>query len=140
MWACFIMDRLLSLITSRPQTIRSRQISIQLPCPEKCFLFDEDFQGPSLPDFPDSTSDHVDVLSYFVKAIDLWGVMLDLFGTVGGSPPKGPVDYEDEFLKADAAIKEWISCLPARMKWSTRNYRTFRMLGEGSLLFLFISS
>jgi hypothetical protein len=133
MWTCFILDRLLCFVTARPQTIKSRQITIQLPCPEKSFFFDEDFRGPGLPDLPGAKSDQVDVLSYLVKAVDLWGVMLDLFGTINLSPPKGPVDYEDEFLKADAAVKEWMSCLPERMKWSIRNYRTFRILGEGGL-------
>ena len=133
MWTCFTLDRLLSFITSRPQTIQSRQLSMQLPCPEKCFLFDEDYRGPSLSDFPNSSSEQAEVLHYFLKAVDLWGVMIDLFATIGNTTPKGPTDYEDEFFKADLAVKDWISRLPTKMKWSTRNYRTFRLLGEGTL-------
>ena len=51
LWTCFIMDRLLCFLTARPQVFRSRQISIQLPCPTKNFLFDEDFRGPGLSEF-----------------------------------------------------------------------------------------
>lgn len=133
MWTCFIMDRLLCFLTARPQVFRSRQISIQLPCSTKGFLFDEDFSGPTLMEFPFSVSQDAEVLPFFIKAVELWGVLIDLYGTVGNHSPVGTTEYEDEFFDGHAKVKEWLGNLPSKMIWSTRNYRVFRLLGEGHL-------
>lgn len=133
LWTCFIMDRMLCFLTARPQVFRTRQISIQLPCPARSFLFDQGFQGPGIADFQASAADTTEVLPFLIKAVDLWGVMIDLFGTVGNASPGGLIEYEEEFYKAHNAVLEWVINLPPRITWSMDNYRIFCMLGEDNL-------
>lgn len=132
-WTCFVMDRMLCFLTARPQVFRSRHVSVQLPCPDRSFLFDEAHKGPGLADFDSSTYENAEVLPFFLRAVDLWAVMIDLFGTVGNTSPQGFTEDEEEFYKAHNAVLKWVGNLPSRMKWSMSNYRIFRMLGEGSL-------
>jgi hypothetical protein len=81
MWTCFIMDHLVSPVCSRPLTLRSIKLSIQLPCPETEFEFDEISQGPvwTLETGPNPKS--FEVLPYFIKAVEYWGTMSDIFAT-----------------------------------------------------------
>jgi hypothetical protein len=65
--------------------------------------------------------------------VDLWGVLIDLFGTVSNSSPEGLIEYEDEFYKAHNTVLSWIGSLPPRMAWTMNNYRIFNLLGEGNL-------
>lgn len=133
LWTCFVMDRMLCFLTARPQVFRTRHISIQLPCPAANFLFEEEYHGPGMMELHVPVLETVEVLPFFLKAVDLWGVLTDLFGTVGNSSPQGLVEYEDEFYKAHNNVLDWINNLPARMTWSMKNYRTFCLLGEGNL-------
>ena len=81
MWTCFIMDRLISSVCSRPLTLRSIKISIQLPCPEAHFEFEKISPTPlwTLETGPNPES--FEVLPYFIKAVEYWGIMSDLFAT-----------------------------------------------------------
>lgn len=81
MWTCFIMDRLISSVCSRPLALRSIKLSIQLPCPEPNLEFEKISHGPiwSLETGPNPES--FEVLPYFIKAVEHWGIMSDIFGT-----------------------------------------------------------
>ncbi|RDW62032.1 hypothetical protein BP6252_11465 [Coleophoma cylindrospora] len=136
MWACFIMDRLVAHVTGRPYTFQTKNLSAKLPCAESAFLFEETSSstssaatietGPS----PECT----EVLPFFIKAVDLWSVMTDLFATgVKSTSTLGAASPNHEFYRAEQELRTWKDNLPARMKWSMKNYRTHRVLGQGSL-------
>jgi hypothetical protein len=132
-WTCFTMDRMLCFLTARPQVLRSRHISIQLPCPTRSFVLEEAYRGPSLKDISTYANESIEVLPFFLVAVDLWGKMMDLFGTVGNISPEGLTEDESEFYECHIAVLKWIENLPAKMTWSAENYKIFRLLGEGSL-------
>lgn len=75
------MDRLVSSVCSRPITLRSIKLSLKLPCPEADFEFDEMSQESiwTLETGPNPKS--FEVLPYFIKAVEYWGLMSDLFAT-----------------------------------------------------------
>ena len=134
LWTCFIMDRLVSYVCSRPQTLRTVKIAVQLPCPERPFLFEEKFSGSIsfLETGPDP--DTSEVLPYFLKAVEHWGAMTDMSASrVKGPPTHAPTDSAGEFYKAEAAILSWRRNLPSRMTWSLKNYRAHQLLGQGSM-------
>jgi hypothetical protein len=132
MWTCFILDRVISFITARPQMFQATKLQIGLPCSEQAFLFEEETRCFKLTELSEMTSEYSELLPYFVKAIELWGVMTDLFKSSNskGDPPD---DGGGRFFRAEAAIKMFISRLPAKMEWSVKNYRTYRILGQGCL-------
>ena len=134
LWSCFIMDRLVSFICSRPQTLRSVKLRVQLPCPERQFLFGETYSGPiSFLDI-DPDPETSEVLPYFIKAVEYWGTMTDIFASgVKGPPSRSPTDSEGEFYKAEAAVVSWKRALPTRMQWSMSNYRGHQEFGQGSM-------
>lgn len=75
------MDKLVAHVCSRPQTMVAKKVRAPLPCPERSFLFGEVFPGPVsfLETGPDP--DTSEVLPYFIKAIEHWGIMTEIFAT-----------------------------------------------------------
>lgn len=134
LWTCFIMDRLVSSVCSRPQTLRTIKLRVQLPCPERHFIFGDTYTGPIsfLDTGPDPETS--EVLPYFIKAVEHWGSMTDIFASgVRGPPSQSPTDSEGDFYKTEAAVVSWIQSLPPRMQWSMSNYRAHQLLGQGSM-------
>ena len=134
LWTCFIMDRLVSFVCSRPQTLRTSKLCVQLPCAEGPFIFGETSPAPAsfLETGPNpSTSE---VLPYFIKAVEYWGSMTDIFATgVRGPSARGPTDPKGDFYNAEAVLMSFKQSLPPRMVWSLKNYRAHRLLGQGSI-------
>jgi hypothetical protein len=128
------MDRLVASVCSRPQTLQSAKLQAHLPCPERLFIFEEEFSGPIslLETGPDPETS--EVLPFFIKAVDHWGIMHDIFSSsLKGPPSQAPTDPTGEFYKAEAAVISWRTSLPQRMQWSMANYRAHRLLGQGSM-------
>jgi hypothetical protein len=127
------MDRLVSFVCSRPQTLRSQKLRVQLPSMEGPFLFGETASAPIsfLESGPNPNTS--EVLPYFIKAVEHWGTMTDIFANgVQGPPSQSPTDLRGEFYNAQATIISWKKNLPPRMVWSLKNYRAHRLLGQGN--------
>jgi hypothetical protein len=134
LWTCFIMDRLVSAVCSRPQTLRTIKLRCFLPCPEPSFLLEKVSSMSSRTLDIGPSPDCLEVLPYFIKTIEHWGTMVDIFASgVKGPPSQAPTHAESEFYKAEQALKAWKSSLQDPMSWSMKNYRAHRMLGQGSL-------
>lgn len=121
-------------LLSAPDTPERQTLRVQLPCPERLFLFAEN--PPSHVSFLETGPDPEtsEVLPYFIKAVEHWGTMTDIFASgVKGPPSQSPTDSEGEFYKAEAAAISWRRNLPPRMQWSMNNYRAHQLLGQGSM-------
>ncbi|KAL3417185.1 fungal specific transcription factor [Phlyctema vagabunda] len=128
------MDRLVSHVTARPYTLRTIKLNIQLPCSETAFLFEESSSGSTSTLETGPRLDCTEVLPFFIKTVALWGTMTDIFANgVRGSTSNSPTDPNGAFYQAEQEIKIWKDTLPSRMQWSMKNYRTHRVLGQGSL-------
>ncbi len=131
LWTCFIMDRLVSYVCARPQTLRSIKLRCLLPCPESDFGFED---SSSTTDTLESgpSPGCKEVLPYFIKAVEHWGLMMDIFasGVTAGPPLQRPTDCSGQFWAAENALKAWISTLPPRMQWSMKTYRAHREISQ----------
>ncbi|KAF8858364.1 hypothetical protein BDZ45DRAFT_546535, partial [Acephala macrosclerotiorum] len=132
LWTCFIMDRLSSVICSRPQTLFPTKLRCFLPCPEAAFFFEE---CPGRRFLLDSGPDHEsqEVYPFLIKAIEYWGIMTDIFALGLMGKQSSPTDPDSCFYKTEQSIKSFKRNLPSRMQWSLKNYKTHRMLGQGSM-------
>jgi hypothetical protein len=138
LWTCFIMDRLVASACSRPWTLRPIKLSIRLPSSRSDFLHGIPPQGPiqTLESGPDMHS--AEVIPYYIKAVEYWGSMSDIFATgVRGPPRTAPTDTNGEFFKTEKEIKAWRSSLPSFMKWNLKNYQAHREAGQGNLFVSF---
>lgn len=134
MWLAFITDRLISYVLARPQTIGTRKLTIQLPCSESTFTFEEYYQGPSIHEFGLSGSVTSDsVFPYVIKAFDSWGTSTDIFANLALSTNSPTADYKDELRQAEADLEAWSLNLPQRMRWSAQNYRAHKRMGDEHL-------
>ncbi|KAE8453322.1 hypothetical protein EG329_011389 [Mollisiaceae sp. DMI_Dod_QoI] len=133
LWTCFIMDRLSSVFCSRPQTLYTAKLRCFLPSCQDSFFFEE--SPPSRRSLIDSGPDPdcQEVYPFFIKAIEYWSVLADIFALGLQGPPSAPTDCNSDFYKAEKAIKTWKENLPSRMQWSIKNYKTHRLLGQGSM-------
>lgn len=132
LWTCFIMDRLSSVICSRPQTLCSPKLRCFLPSSESSFFFEECPGRRYLLDSgPDPESR--EVYPFLIKAIEYWGIMTDIFalGLMGNQ--SSPTDSNSCFYKTEQSINSFKENLPSRMQWTMKNYKTHRMLGQGSM-------
>ncbi|KIW36990.1 uncharacterized protein PV06_10888 [Exophiala oligosperma] len=133
MWTCFIVDRLLALVSSRRYAIPRDSLTIQLPCPEDAFLFEEAMPGPTLHDFSAEVGTR-NLLAQTVKSIEAWGEMAHHFATgTRLTSVTSALDRENEFYQSEQLTKGLIMALPRRLKWSLQNYATHRALGVGCL-------
>ncbi|KAH8898747.1 hypothetical protein GQ53DRAFT_359630 [Thozetella sp. PMI_491] len=130
MWTCYILDRLMAVACSRPQTVLRDSLTIQLPAPEDDFLFGVKFVGPKLDNFSAQSSVQC-LFSYFIKAVDLWAESTTQF-------PLGKLFNDDTqamnpLPPPNEAASLWLKSLPAPLTWSTQNYALHRKRGTATL-------
>lgn len=137
MWTCFMIDNLVSFVTSRPRTIQHKAMSIQLPCPPASFLFGEDYSMPTLGNLTPEKLQTEDLMPFFVQTLQLWGGVTEevaewVIGRGNGSISS---TANDDRRDADIVshLKTWVSQLPTRLRWSISGYRAFRLLGGDDL-------
>jgi Fungal specific transcription factor domain len=132
-WACFVMDRLISYCCSRPQMIDIRSVRVQLPCPETNFAFEQPYIGPGFDEILLSASQapNLGVLPFLVATVRLWGDMAYLLVRDGRKISQfSPTDPRSEFYQLDKATDEISNALPSCLKWSPRNYKLYRSVGQ----------
>lgn len=136
MWTAFTLDRLVSYVMARPQTISVHKLRIQLPCPNHLYVFGEAYDGPDIhqPLLGDVVND--DILAYTIRAINLWGACTDLFANlaIGNSSSSAPLEIE--LRRMEITIETWTAQLPERLHWSLNNYAAHKLLGTGSQFIL----
>lgn len=132
-WACFTMDRLVSFCTSRPTSIDTTTVRIQLPCPESVFAFGEPYTGPYLGGYlvPASQPSQANIAPLYVTAIRIWGDMCRLQMVLGRRRLKHlPTDSQGEFYQLTKAVENLCQSLPPSMRWSEYNYRLYQAVGQ----------
>lgn len=137
-WASLLMDRLIAMCDCRPQVVRKRNITIQLPCPEATYAYEDEHKGIYLQDLLSNAHNvsQVGILPYLLTTVVLWGDLADCFGA-GGRANRyhnlPPTDPESIFYKAEKALVDWTSSLPEKMQWSMSNYRLHQGIGHGKI-------
>ncbi|KAK2469891.1 hypothetical protein H9L39_18706 [Fusarium oxysporum f. sp. albedinis] len=133
-WTCFILDRLLSMTSSRVQAIDQSSLGIQLPCPDSHFLFAETYTGPSLHTLTAQDFEQ-GLLAHIIKSVDLWGNVAQQFicGGRRSSSPPSPLVLGNPCYESSQVISQWWSALPSRFHWSLSAYATHRDLGTSTL-------
>lgn len=136
MWTAFILDRLVSYVMARPQTIGIHKLRIQLPCPNHLYVFGEAYDGPDIhqPFVGDLAND--DILAYVIRAINLWGECTDLFANLAIEDTSSSAQREIELRRMEFTIETWTAQLPDRLHWSPHNYAAHKHLGTGSQFIL----
>lgn len=134
-WACFLMDRLVSYGCWRPQMIDLECISINLPCPENAFAFEEPFDGPRLNTLPfPCAGTSLGVAPYFIAALELWA-QATYVQIKGGRRwnDHHPSSSASSFSRLGARLDEFINSIPRFMQWSTQNRKAFRHTNQEGL-------
>ncbi|KAF3396960.1 hypothetical protein DPV78_007306 [Talaromyces pinophilus] len=135
MWTAFILDRLVSYVMARPQTIAVHKLRIQLPCPNHLYVFGEAYDGPDIHQslLGDANDD---ILAYVIRAVNLWGACTDLFANLAIGDKSSSAQLEIELRQMEFTIETWTVQLPDRLHWSPNNYAAHKLLGTGSQFIL----
>lgn len=136
MWTAFILDRLVSYVMARPQTIGAHKIRIQLPCPNHLYVFGEAYDGPNIHQALLGDIANDDILAYVIRVINLWGACTDLFANLAIGDKNSSAQLENELRKMEFTIETWTANLPDRLHWSLDNYAAHKLLGTGSQFIL----
>lgn len=151
-WACFFVERLLSTGYMAPSKLRSlslslQKTSIQLPCPESNFLFNQPiltelFDG-SLPE--NTQSDTTSMAPYqrslqlefmtgpLIRLSNLWSE-ISRWALCGGYTKDitPPWLNQSQFHRSFELLKAWHENLPPRAVWSYTNYSAYSSPGESA--------
>ncbi|KAK4156056.1 fungal-specific transcription factor domain-containing protein [Chaetomidium leptoderma] len=150
MWACFLMDRFNSSGTDRPTFVREETLKIPLPIKEKNFQYDlpgptETLSGqvlePLSDDRPNEAKDNMGVAAWMIKAIALWGRIINYLNQgkkeLDPHPMWSPDSGYTELLKQ---TEDFLTELPACLAYTPENlklHETDNMANQ--FLFLHIS-
>ncbi|KAF3064654.1 hypothetical protein GL218_01414 [Daldinia childiae] len=152
MWACFLMDRFNSSGTDRPMFIKEETIKIQLPIKEKLFQLDmpgptEDLQGQVPHPVPmdegqlSDAKDNMGVAAYMVRAIALWGRIINFLNQGGmDSDEHSMWEGDSEYAVLLKQAEDFAENLPDGLKYSAENLHLHQTEGMANqFLFLHIS-
>ncbi|KAK6381594.1 hypothetical protein LTS17_004653 [Exophiala oligosperma] len=138
-WACFVMDRLVAYCCWRPQMIGLDCVSLNLPCPETIFTFEESFDAPTLDtlSFPCEVS-RLGLLPYYIAIVNLWSQATYIQVKGGRRYNKHQFDSSTyPFSPLEKEINDIHDSLPATVRWSTQNRKLFRHTGQEALFVTF---
>ncbi|KAI1096492.1 hypothetical protein F5B19DRAFT_436773 [Rostrohypoxylon terebratum] len=152
MWACFLMDRFNSSGTDRPMFIKEETVKIQLPIKEKLFQLDmpgptEDLQGQVPHPVPTDESqlsdakDNMGVAAYMVRAIALWGRIINFLNQGGKDTDEQPMwETDSEYTALLKQAEDFADNLPDGLKYSAENLHLHQTEGMANqFVFLHIS-
>lgn len=152
MWACFLMDRFNSSGTDRPMFVKEETVKIQLPIKEK--LFQLDMPGPTenlseqvphpVPTDEGQLSDAKDnmgVAAYMVRAIALWGRIINFLNQGGKDIDAHPMwEPDSEYASLLKDAEDFSEKLPDGLKYNAENLHLHQTEGMANqFLFLHIS-
>lgn len=110
-------------------------VSLNLPCPETTFTFEEAFDAPTLDtlSFPCEVS-RLGLLPYFIAIVNLWSQATYVQVKGGRRYNKHRFDSSAyPFSPLEKEINDFHDSLPATMRWSTQNRKVFRHTGQDAL-------
>ncbi|XXH04768.1 hypothetical protein Hte_011190 [Hypoxylon texense] len=152
MWACFLMDRFNSSGTDRPMFIKEETVKIQLPIKEKLFQLDmpgptENLQGQVPHPVPtdegqlSDAKDNMGVAAYMVRAIALWGRIINFLNQGGMDLDEHPMwETDSEYASLLKQAEDFAENLPDGLKYSAENLHLHQTEGMANqFLFLHIS-
>jgi hypothetical protein len=152
MWACFLMDRFNSSGTDRPTFIKEESIKVQLPIKEKFFQLDmpgptEDLKGnvphPVSPGAGQlsNAKDNMGVAAYMIRAIALWGRIINYLNLGGNEEDPHPMYSADStYASLIKQTESFDSTLPDSLKYAPENLHTHETEGlANQFLFLHIA-
>lgn len=152
MWACFLMDRFNSSGTDRPMFIKEETVKIQLPIKEKLFQLDmpgptEDLQGQVPHPVPldegqlSDAKDNMGVAAYMVRAIALWGRIINFLNQGGKDSDDHPMwETDSEYARLLKQAEDFADNLPDGLKYSAENLHLHQTEGMANqFVFLHIS-
>ncbi|KAI0902216.1 zinc finger transcription factor 1 [Annulohypoxylon nitens] len=152
MWACFLMDRFNSSGTDRPMFIKEETVKIQLPIKEKLFQLDmpgptEDLQGQVPHPVPtdegqlSDAKDNMGVAAYMVRAIALWGRIINFLNQGGKDTDEQPMwETDSEYTALLKQAEDFADNLPDGLKYSAENLHLHQTEGMANqFVFLHIS-
>ncbi|KAF5857868.1 hypothetical protein ETB97_005175 [Aspergillus alliaceus] len=133
MWACFMMDRYNSSGSQRPPIGNEKFIQIQLPMKESNFQMEipgptEDLDGNIPNPVPDNVGqlsnakDNMGVSAYIIRAIVLWGRIVDYLNLGGKKKDIHPLwSPESGYSRLKRQIEEFSSSLPSHLSFTYEN-------------------
>lgn len=132
-WACCVVDRLISYSCNKPFTVSIQSASIQLPCPENVFAFDEVYTGLTVKDVALQANQvsQVGIMPFFIAMVGLWGDMALLHVSGGRRRSKyGPYAPEGELFQYQRAIEDFSASLPPSLNWSAQKHKIHQFTGQ----------
>ncbi|KIM99929.1 hypothetical protein OIDMADRAFT_55819 [Oidiodendron maius Zn] len=132
-WSCLIMDRIVAYCCARPQTLHLSASTIQLPCSEASFAFNEEYNGPNIHAVMADNSAEISlhgILPYYIVSVALWGNMADIY-TRGRLPEEFPRTHPSStFTLGMNGLQQWLKTIPTKYRWSPSNYILHKSLGD----------
>ncbi|KAJ5084572.1 hypothetical protein NUU61_009151 [Penicillium alfredii] len=133
MWACFLMDRYNSSGSQRPPIGNERFLQLQLPIKETHFQMEipgpaEDLDGDVPNPVPEDTGqlsnakENMGVSAYIIRAIVLWGRIVDYLNLGGKRKEPHPLWHPDSgYMQLKRQIEEFSAALPASLTFTYEN-------------------
>ncbi|GAB1209263.1 hypothetical protein APSETT445_008035 [Aspergillus pseudonomiae] len=133
MWACFMMDRYNSSGSQRPPIGNEKFIQIQLPIKESHFQMEipgptEDLDGNVPNPVPEdvgqlsNAKDNMGVSAYIIRAIVLWGRIVDYLNLGGKKKDAHPLwSPESGYTHLKRQIEEFSASLPSHLAFTYEN-------------------
>jgi hypothetical protein len=139
-WACFTMDRLITVCCARPQMIDLDSIRLNLPCPENTFAFDQTCSVPPLEalTLPTNEVHRLGLAPYFLAILNLWGQAIYFQGLRGRRYSKNaPTDPDGRFKQLETKIFQYYNALPQCLIWNQQNRKLHHSTGQADLFINF---
>ena len=136
MWAAFLMDRYNSSGSQRPPSGNEKFMQIQLPIKESQFQMEipgptEDLDGDVPNPVPEDVGqlsnprDNMGVSAYIIRAIVVWGRIVDYLNLGGKKKDKYPLwAPESGYMSLKRQIDEFSASLPSSMLFTYENLQT----------------
>ncbi|KNG86609.1 C6 transcription factor [Aspergillus nomiae NRRL 13137] len=133
MWACFMMDRYNSSGSQRPPIGNEKFLQIQLPIKESHFQMEipgptEDLDGNVPNPVPEdvgqlsNAKDNMGVSAYIIRAIVLWGRIVDYLNLGGKKKDAHPLwSPESGYTHLKRQIEEFSASLPSHLAFTYEN-------------------
>ncbi|KAJ5774386.1 hypothetical protein N7457_009282 [Penicillium paradoxum] len=133
MWGCYLMDRYNSSGSQRPPIGNEKFLQIQLPIKETHFQMEipgptEDLDGDIINPMPEdegqlsNAKENMGVSAYIIRAIVIWGRIVDYFNLGGKRKDKHPLWHPDSgYMVLKKQIEEFSISLPAHMVFNYEN-------------------
>ncbi|CAK7231725.1 hypothetical protein SBRCBS47491_008028 [Sporothrix bragantina] len=133
-WACFVVDKLLAYLLTKPCTFAQTSIRVALPSTDAALAYQEATRGltlASIVSFQGFPSE-IGLLPYFLKTVSLWSDIADQAVCHSRFASKTlPTDPAGAFAQCHQAMREWSQvCLPAGLQWSRANRASHAALGQ----------